>query len=162
MIIFCRIQEQIRRLGLTKDDLEPANNDQEYIPEEPKTSKGEKRKSYEALGNKMKKKRMEPLVEHIREWSEENNVKPGDAAAELARHLANSENDRKKAKIYEKILENQNPFQNQELTVHQAVALKVCNPRAQCRNLRILLSTRFYVKSIFGDFRVSKFAILTI
>ena len=126
MIIFCRIQTQIRRLGLTNEDLEPPENDQEYIPEEPNTSKGEKRKHFEALGNKAKKNRLEPLLEHVRQWSKENDVKPGDTAAEIGKSLANSEVDRKTAKIYDKILENQNPFQNQEMTVHKAVALKVC------------------------------------
>ena len=122
-----RIQEQIRRLGLSNDDLEPVGNDPEYLPEEPTTSKGEKRKSFEALGNKMKKKRMEPLTQHVREWSKENEVDPGETAVMVAKNLANSEGDRKKAKIFDKILNNQNPFEKQEMTVHQAVALKVRN-----------------------------------
>ena len=128
MIIF-RIQEQIRRLGLTSDDLEPVGNDPEYVPDEPTTSKGEpeKRKSFEALGNKMKKRRMEPILQNVRDWSKENEVDPGETALMIGKNLANSEGDRKKAKIFDKLLNNQNPFEKQEMTVHQAVALKVRN-----------------------------------
>ena len=38
---------------------------------------------------------------------------------------ANAQGDKNKAKIYKQILDGQNPYKNQELTVPQAVALKV-------------------------------------
>ena len=114
-------------MGLTNEDLEPPANDPEYVPDEaePSTSKGEKRKSFAELGPEMKKLRMRPLQEHVKEWAEEEIEDVDDTIARLGMNHANAKGDKDKAKIYKQILDGQNPYQNQELTVAQAVALKV-------------------------------------
>ena len=118
----------MKRAGITSEDIEPTEKDEEYIPDEEMagTSKGQKRKSFRALGPKMKKLRLKPLIDHVKEFvNEEEDLDVGETIAEMGKDHANSEADRSKAKIYEKILQNQNPFEKQEMSVHQAVALKV-------------------------------------
>ena len=115
----------MKRVGLTSEDLEPPADDPEYEPDEGSTSKGEKRKSFKELGPEMKKLRIKPLLENVEEWAEEETEDVDDTIARLGMNHANAEGDRDKAKIYRQILDGQNPFKNQELTVKEAVALKV-------------------------------------
>ena len=122
---YFRIKLQIQRMGLTSEDLEPPADDPEYEPDEGSTSKGEKRKSFKELGPEMKKLRIKPLLENVEEWAEEETEDVDDTIARLGMNHANAEGDRDKAKIYRQILDGQNPFKNQELTVKEAVALKV-------------------------------------
>ena len=129
-----RIQEQIRRAGLSNDDLEPAENDPEYNPDDEQTRKGEKRKHFDELGPEMKKLRMKPLQKHVEVWSKENKVDVDDTITRLGMNHANAELDKNKAKIYKQILDGQNPYKNQELTVPQAVALKVICSLFTCRS----------------------------
>ena len=121
----------MKRAGITSEDIEPTEKDEEYIPDEEKagTSKGQKRKSFRALGPKMKKLRLKPILDHVKEFvkEEDDDLEVGETIALIGKDHANSEADRSKAKIYEKILQNQNPFEKQEMSVHQAVALKVWN-----------------------------------
>ena len=60
---------------------------------------------------------LEKLFWNMLDWSEQNKVDPGDTAAMIRKSFANSDVDWKKAKIYDKILENHNPFQKQELAL---------------------------------------------
>ena len=119
----------MKRAGITNEDIEPTEKDEEYVPDEEKagSSKGQKRKSFRALGPKMKKLRLKPILDHVKEFvkGEEDDLEVGETIALIGKDHANSEADRSKAKIYEKILQNQNPFEKQEMSVHQAVALKV-------------------------------------
>ena len=104
-------------MGLTNEDLEPPANDPEYVPDEaePSTSKGEKRKSFAELGPEMKKLRMRPLQEHVKEWAEEEIEDVDDTIARLGMNHANAKGDKDKAKIYKQILDGQNPYQKQEV-----------------------------------------------
>ena len=124
----------MKKMGLTAEDIEPPENDPPYNPEEEKkkSSKAEKRKHYYSLGPQMKKIRMQPIIDHVIEKAREEDINPGEVIAEVGKNYHNSEVEKNKAKIYSKILQGQNPFENQELTVKEAVALKVCT--AQCIN----------------------------
>ena len=121
----------MKKMGLTSDDIEPPKNDPEYSPEEEKKkdSKAEKRKHFHALGPQRKKMRLQPILDQIIEKAGEEVIDPGEVIAEVGKNYHNSEVQKGKAKIYTKILNNQNPFENQELTVKEAVALKVCTPQ---------------------------------
>ena len=123
----------MKKMGLTSEDIEPPKNDPEYNPEaeKKKDSKAEKRKHFHSLGPQMKKIRIQPILDQIIEKAGEEVIDPGEVIAEAGKNYHNSEAQKSKAKIYTKILNDQNPFENQELTVKEAVALKVCSHSVQ-------------------------------
>ena len=134
-----RIQVQIKRSGLKPKDIEPDPKDKEYNPEDDVSSrKGEKRKPFEALGPRMKKIRMAPVVDHIKKWSKENGPSVSQTAAMAAKMNANAEGNLEEAKMFRQIEEGQNPYADHEMSTEAAVALQVGY------NCYIL---RFYVKS---------------
>ena len=87
--------------------------------------KGEKRKPYEALGPKMKKIRMAPVLDHIRQWSKENGPSVSQTAAIAAKMNANAEGNLEEAKMFRQIEEGQNPYADHEMSTEAAVALQV-------------------------------------
>ena len=121
-----RIQVQIKRSGLKPKDIEPNPKDKEYNPEDDVSSrKGEKRKPFEALGPRMKKIRMAPVVDHIKQWSKENGPSVSQTAAMAAKMNANAEGNLEEAKMFRQIEEGQNPYVDHEMSTEAAVALQV-------------------------------------
>ena len=106
---------------------EDDKNDPEYDPKAAKTSKGGRPRedNFANLGPKMKRKRLEDSRDKVKIDAKENNLSNIQAVAELGRQIANEEGDREKAKMFEHIVNEQNPLAHREMPVEQATAIKV-------------------------------------
>ena len=110
------------------NDIEANEKDVEYDPkaEQQKNKGGRPRESkFADLGPKMKRKRLEASRDKVKVDAKENNLTSIQAVAELGRQIANEEGDREKAKMFEHIVNEQNPLAHREMPVEQATAIKV-------------------------------------
>ena len=128
--LISRVQHQISKSGMKQNDIEAEENDKmdpEYDPKAEKRSNGGRPRedNFANLGPKMKRKRLEESRVKVKIVAKENNLTNIQTVAELGRQLANEEGDREKAKMFEHIVNEENPLAHRKMPVEQATAIKV-------------------------------------
>ena len=122
--------QQLQSMDLKPEDLEPKEDDKEYDPkndEVPKNIKkgGRPKVTFQEAGQRAKKMKIQPGLDHVVEWAEEHNVSVPQALGEFGQQYANQEADRAQAKIFKDIADGKDPYAHQKMSVEEATALKV-------------------------------------
>ena len=108
------------------EDLEPGKNDEEFdITEHEPNKGGRPKKEFKDLGSRMKRKRIQSLVDDIEEKAEECGMNFYETVGRAAEMKANQDCDRPKAKIFKAIANNEDPYAHTKMPVEDAIALKV-------------------------------------
>ena len=121
-----RITEQIRKYGLEPKDLEPDENDEEYVPNKNEEKKrGRPEKSFEELGQRQKRARLQPTLDFVRATAEKETLSVNQTLGKIGEMEANQNVDRPTAKMFRRIADGEDPFAHRTMTVERALALKV-------------------------------------
>ena len=128
--------------------MEPDENDEEYVPNKNEEKKrGRPEKSFEELGRRQKRARLQPTLDFVRATAEKETLSVNQTLGMIGEMEANQNVDRPTAKMFRRIADGEDPFAHRTMTVERALALKV-DGAPQCGKVKNLLSSKeYFVKS---------------
>ena len=126
--------------------MEPDENDEEYVPNKNEEKKrGRPEKSFEELGQRQKRARLQPTLDFVRATAEKETLSVNQTLGMIGEMEANQNVDRPTAKMFRRIADGEDPFAHRTMTVERALALKV-KGAPQCAKIKnhIITSNQFF------------------